>query len=219
MADEVNRYLEGPSVHVFSDLHPEPSEAQIQAFEVLGEFDADCIVAVGGGSVLDAGKAMPLFHESPDVSLLAAGTALPRRPEAGRPLPGGRAHVRLLALPTTARTGSSPPATVISAGGRKVTLVDYSLVPDVAIVDPTLTLTMPPSVTADTGVDALTHALEAGVSIFASPYTDAFCMQAINLIMEALPGACENGARLEGAHGCRTRRRSPASPSRTPSSG
>ena len=78
-----------------------------------------------------------------------------------------------------------------------MTLVDYSLVPDVAIVDPTLTLTMPPSVTADTGVDALTHALEAGVSIFASPYTDAFCMQAINLIMDALPRACENGDDLE----------------------
>ena len=79
-----------------------------------------------------------------------------------------------------------------------MTLVDYSLVPDVAIVDPTLTLTMPPSVTADTGVDALTHALEAGVSIFASPYTDAFCMQAINLIMDALPRACADGADLEG---------------------
>ncbi len=66
----MRRYLEGPSVHVFSDIQPEPTEAQIRAgTEVLGEFGADCIVAVGGGSVLDAAKAMRLFHESPDVSL------------------------------------------------------------------------------------------------------------------------------------------------------
>ncbi|MGH2982975.1 MAG: iron-containing alcohol dehydrogenase, partial [Solirubrobacterales bacterium] len=199
VADEVRRYIEGPSVHVFSDLHPEPTEAQIEAgTEVLGEFGADCIVAVGGGSVLDAAKAMRLFHESPDVSLRELSLPFLDARKRVAHYPEVEHTVRLLALPTTAGTGSEvSPATVISAGGRKVTLVDYSLVPDVAIVDPTLTLTMPPSVTADTGVDALTHALEAGVSIFASPYTDAFCMQAINLIMDALPRACENGADLE----------------------
>jgi acetaldehyde dehydrogenase/alcohol dehydrogenase len=199
VADEVRRYIEGASVHVFSDLHPEPTEAQIQAgTEVLGEFGADCLVAVGGGSVLDAAKAMRLFHESPDVSLRELSLPFLDARKRVAHYPEVEHTVRLLALPTTAGTGSEvSPATVISAGGRKVTLVDYSLVPDVAIVDPTLTLTMPPSVTADTGVDALTHALEAGVSIFASPYTDAFCMQAINLIMDALPRACENGADLE----------------------
>ncbi len=200
VADEVRPYLEGGAVHVFSELQPEPTEEQIRAgTEVLGEFGADCIVAVGGGSVIDAAKAMRLFHESPDVSLrelslpfLDARKRVSHYPEVDH-------KVRLLALPTTAGTGSEvSPATVISSAGRKVTLVDYSLVPDVAIVDPTLTLTMPPSVTADSGVDALTHALEAGVSIFASPYTDAFCMQAINLIMDALPKACANGADIEG---------------------
>ena len=78
-----------------------------------------------------------------------------------------------------------------------MTLVDYSLVPDMAIVDPPLTLTMPPEVTADTGIDALTHALEAAVSIFASPFTDAFCMQAVNLILGALPRAYRDGSDLE----------------------
>jgi acetaldehyde dehydrogenase / alcohol dehydrogenase len=106
--------------------------------------------------------------------------------------------VRLVAIPTTSGTGSEvSPASVITAGERKVTLVDYSLVPDVAIVDPTLTLSMPPHVTADTGVDALTHAIEAGVSIFASPYTDAFCVQAIRLIFDALPRAHADGLDLE----------------------
>ena len=78
-----------------------------------------------------------------------------------------------------------------------MTLVDYTLVPDMAIVDPTLTLTMPPAMTADTGIDALTHALEAAVSIFASPYTDAFCMQAVRLIFDALPRAYRDGSDLE----------------------
>ena len=86
---------------------------------------------------------------------------------------------------------------MITVGERKVTLVDYSLVPDMAIVEPRLTLTMPPEVTADTGVDALTHALEAAVSIFASPYTDAFCMQAVNLILDDLPRAYADGSDLE----------------------
>ena len=107
-------------------------------------------------------------------------------------------RVRLAAVPTTAGTGSEvSPAAVITVDGVKATLVDYSLVPDVAIVEPRLTLSMPPTVTADTGVDALTHALEAAVSVFASPFTDAFCMQAVNLILDALPRAYENGDDLE----------------------
>jgi acetaldehyde dehydrogenase/alcohol dehydrogenase len=199
VAEEVRPYMEGRGVHVFSDITPEPTEEQIRAgTEVLDEFGADCIVAVGGGSVLDAAKAMRLFHESPDVSLkelslpfLDARKRVAHYPEVDH-------TVRLVAVPTTAGTGSEvSPAAVISAGGRKVTLVDYSLVPDMAIIEPTLTLSMPAAVTADTGVDALTHALEAGVSIFASPYTDAFCMQAINLIMDALPRACADGGDLE----------------------
>jgi acetaldehyde dehydrogenase/alcohol dehydrogenase len=105
--------------------------------------------------------------------------------------------VKLVAIPTTSGTGSEvSPAAVVSSHGRKVMLVDYSLVPDIAIVDPNLTLTMPPSLTADTGIDALTHALEAGVSIFATPYTDAFCVQAARLIFEALPKAYADGSDL-----------------------
>jgi len=95
---------------------------------------------------------------------------------------------------TAAGTGSEvSPAAVLTSEGRKLTLVDYSLVPDVAIVEPRLTLTMPPAMTADTGVDALTHALEAYVSIFASPFTDAFCLQAVHLILDALPRAVRDG--------------------------
>ena len=85
---------------------------------------------------------------------------------------------------------------MLTVTGRKETLVDYSLVPDLAIVDPVLTSSMPPTLTADTGVDALTHALEAVISIFASSYTDALCAQAVRLIFSALPRAYDDPADL-----------------------
>jgi acetaldehyde dehydrogenase/alcohol dehydrogenase len=147
--------------------------------------------------VLDAAKAMRLFYENPELSL--AELALPFLDARKRVAhyPQIEHSLKLVAVPTTSGTGSEvSPAAVLTAGTRKLTLVDYSLVPDMAVVDPRLTLTMPRSLTADTGVDALTHALEAAVSIFASPYTDAFCMQALHLILEALPRACADGSDL-----------------------
>jgi acetaldehyde dehydrogenase / alcohol dehydrogenase len=200
VADEVRAHLRDPKgVHVFTDISPEPTEAQVRAgIAVIEDVHPQALIAVGGGSVLDAAKAMRLFHESPEVDMRTL--TLPfldaRKRVAAYPQ---KAHdLRLIAIPTTAGTGSEvSPAAVLTADGRKLTLVDYTLVPDMAVVDPKLTLTMPPSLTADTGVDALTHALEAAVSIFASPYTDAFCMQAVNLILDALPRAYRDGADLE----------------------
>ena len=199
LVEEVRRHLGGAGVHVFADVDPEPPEAQIQAgVEALRRFEVDAIVAVGGGSVLDAAKGIRLFYESPGLKLrelalpfLDARKRVAHYPEI--------AHtVKLVAVPTTAGTGSGvSPAAVITVGDRKVTLVDYSLVPDVAIVEPRLTLSMPASVTADSGVDALTHALEAAVSIFASPFTDAFAMQALNLILPNLPRAYDDPTDLE----------------------
>jgi acetaldehyde dehydrogenase/alcohol dehydrogenase len=103
--------------------------------------------------------------------------------------------VRLIAISTTSGTGSEvTPFAVLTdkEHGRKVTLADYSLSPDVAIVDPQFVMSMPRGLTVDTGIDCLTHALEAGVSIFASPYTDSNAMQAIRLVFKYLPVACEN---------------------------
>jgi acetaldehyde dehydrogenase/alcohol dehydrogenase len=197
VADEVRRHLDAP-VRVFADVVPEPSEALVRAgVEAVRDVRPDLIVAVGGGSALDAAKAIRLFHESPELTLaeltlpfLDARKRVAQYPEIAHSL-------RLVAVPTTSGTGSEvSPAAVLTSGGRKLTLVDYSLVPDMAVVDPRLTLTMPPALTADTGVDALTHALEAGVSIFASPYTDAFCMQSLHLILDALPRACADGSDL-----------------------
>jgi len=200
VAEEIRRHLpKTATAHVFSEIEPEPSEAAIHAgVEVLRRMRPDVLIAVGGGSVLDAAKAMRLFYESPQVTVAELSFPfLDARKRVAR-WPRTAHGLRLVAIPTTSGTGSEvSPASVISVGDRKVTLVDYSLVPDMAIIDPTLTLSLPPGATADTGIDALTHALEAGVSIFASPYTDAFCMQAIRLVLDALPRAVADGSNLE----------------------
>ncbi len=199
-ADEVRAHLpEGASVHVFSQISPEPPEAEIRAgVRIVGELKPDVILAVGGGSVLDAAKAIRLFHEAPDLKLRELALPFLDARKRVAQYPQVRHGSRLVAVPTIAGTGSEvSPAAVLTVDGRKVTLVDYTLVPDMAIVEPKLTLTMPPHMTADTGIDALTHALEAAVSIFASPYTDAFCMQALILILEALPRAYADGSDLE----------------------
>ncbi len=199
VSEEVRRYLNAKTTHVFSELGVEPDEGQVQAgVETLRRLRPDLLVAVGGGSVLDAAKAMRLFYENPDLTLreLSLPFLDPRKRVARYPEPGHT--LRLVAIPTTSGTGSEvSPAAVLSQGERKVTLVDYSLVPDMAIVDPNLTVSMPREITADTGIDALTHALEAAVSIFASPYTDAFCVQAARLVLEWLPRACEDGNDIE----------------------
>ena len=199
VADQVRGYLLTDAVHVFSGVEPEPTESQIRAgVEELGRVDADVIIAVGGGSVMDAAKAMRLFHESPELSLHELSLPFLDARKRIASFPQIEHSIRLVAVPTTAGTGSEvSPAAVVSVGNKKVTLVDYSLVPDIAVVDPTLTLSMPQEITADTGIDALTHALEAAVSIFASPYTDAFCMQAVNLILDALPRAYHDGSDLK----------------------
>jgi acetaldehyde dehydrogenase/alcohol dehydrogenase len=184
---------------VFSEVPPEPTEDHVRrGIDALRRTEADTIIAIGGGSVLDAAKAIRLFAESPQLTLRELALPFLDARKRVAEYPQLEHRVKLIAVPTTAGTGSEvSPAAVVSVGPRKVTLVDYSLVPDVAIVDPTFTMTMPPALTADTGVDALTHALEALVSIFASPYTDAFCLQALHLILDNLPRAYADGTDVE----------------------
>lgn len=199
-ADEVRAHLPaGASVHVFSEVSPEPPEEEIRAgVRVMDELRPDVLLAIGGGSVLDAAKAIRLFSESPQLTVRELALPFLDARKRVAQYPQVQHASKLVAVPTTAGTGSEvSPAAVLTVEGRKVTLVDYSLVPDMAVVDPTLTVSMPPHMTADTGIDALTHALEAAVSIFASPFTDAFCMQASNLIFDALPRAYADGDDLE----------------------
>ncbi|OBF13101.1 bifunctional acetaldehyde-CoA/alcohol dehydrogenase [Mycobacterium sp. ACS4054] len=194
VVDQLRGKLRAQHVQVFSEVTPEPDEATIRrGVALLQRVQPDLLLAVGGGSVLDAGKAIRLFYEHPEKSVdeLTMPFLDPRKRVADYPV--DRHGVQLVAVPTTSGTGSEvSPAAVLTVRGKKQTLVDYSLVPDLAIVDPILTSSMPQTLTADTGIDALTHALEAAVSIFASPYTDALCAQAARLIFDALPRAYDD---------------------------
>jgi acetaldehyde dehydrogenase / alcohol dehydrogenase len=176
------------------DAEPE-FKVVMQGVEALNLHRADQIIALGGGSVIDAAKLMKLKYESPEADLeeLAAPFLDIRKRVVQYPTAKIN-PVRLIAIPTTSGTGSevTPFAVMIDKErGRKVTLVDYSLSPDVAIVDPQFVMSMPKGLTADTGIDCLTHALEAGVSIYASPYTDSNAMQAIRMVFKYLPIAYE----------------------------
>src|ERR1035438_3119371 len=168
----------------------------MQGVETLNSYAVDQIVALGGGSVIDAAKIMKLKYESPQADLeeLAAPFMDIRKRVVEYPTEKIN-HARLIAISTTSGTGSEvTPFAVLTdkARGRKVTLADYSLTPDVAIVDPQFVMSMPKVLTADTGIDCLTHALEAGVSILSSPYTDSNAMQAIRLVFKYLPIAYEH---------------------------
>jgi len=181
-------------VLVIPDAEPEIKEV-MQGVAALNFYKADQILALGGGSVIDAAKIMKLKYESPEADLeeLAAPFLDLRKRVIQYPTEKIR-KARLIAISTTSGTGSEvTPFAVLTdkVRGRKITLADYSLSPDVAIVDPQFVKSMPKGLTADTGIDCLTHALEAGVSSYASPYTDSHAMQAIRLVFRYLPIAYE----------------------------
>ena len=152
VVDQVRSKLRTSRVQVFSEVQPEPDETMIRrGVALLERAQPDLVVALGGGSVIDAAKAMRLFYEHPEKTMedLTLPFLDPRKRVADYPR---EAHtVQLVAVPTTSGTGSEvSPAAVVTVGDRKETLVDYCLVPDVAIVDPLLTLSMPPSTAAST---------------------------------------------------------------------
>ena len=187
----------GTHVHVLVIPDAEP-EAKVvgQGVETLNFYRADQIIALGGGSVIDAAKIMRLKYESPQADLEELAAPFLDLRKRVVQYPTEKAYqARLIAIPTTSGTGSevTPFAVLFDRErGRKITLADYSLSPDVAIVDPQFVISMPRKLTADTGVDCLTHGLEAAVSIFASPYTDSNAMQSIRLAFKYLPIAYEH---------------------------
>jgi acetaldehyde dehydrogenase/alcohol dehydrogenase len=195
--DLVRRRLPaGTAVRVLSIPDTEPElQTVLDGVAVLQEQKADQIVALGGGSVIDAAKVMKLKCESPDCDLQElAAPFLDIRKRVVR-FPARKNGLRLIAVPTTSGTGSEvTPFAMLTdkSRGKKITLADYSLAPDVAIVDPQFVMTMPKGLTADTGIDCLTHALESAVSIYASPYTDSSAMEAIKLVFQYLPAAYEH---------------------------
>jgi acetaldehyde dehydrogenase / alcohol dehydrogenase len=177
------------------DAEPE-MKVTLQGVEALNAYKVDQIIALGGGSVIDAAKIMKLKYESPDADLEELAAPFLDLRKRVVQYPTDKVHrARLIAISTTSGTGSEvTPFAVLTdkVRGRKITLADYSLSPDVAIVDPQFVMSMPQKLTADTGIDCLTHGLEAAVSNYASPYTDANAMQAIRLAFKYLPIAYEH---------------------------
>lgn len=182
---EANLKEAGLETRLFEGVEPDPSvETVMKGAQVMREFEPDWIVSIGGGSPIDAAKAMWAFYEYPDTKFedLITPFAFPEL----------RQKARFIAIPSTSGTATEVTAfSVITdyAKGIKYPLADFNITPDIAIVDPDLAETMPEKLVAHTGMDALTHAIEAYVSTVATPFTDPLALQAIKMVMQYLPAS------------------------------
>ncbi|MDP3051784.1 MAG: iron-containing alcohol dehydrogenase, partial [Eubacteriales bacterium] len=203
--ERVLRHLDNRSnrvtVEVFKEVEPNPSLETVQkGIAIMNAFRPDTIIALGGGSVIDAAKGMWLFYEHPEVEfdfLKLKFMDIRKRTYKYRRL---RRKTQLVAIPTTSGSGSEVTAfAVITDRGRdiKYPLADYELTPDVAIIDVDLAMGQPPGLTVDAGMDVLTHAIEAYVSVMASDYTDALALKAITIVFEFLPQVIREPANRE----------------------
>ncbi|WP_138418814.1 bifunctional acetaldehyde-CoA/alcohol dehydrogenase [Aquibacillus sediminis] len=183
---------------IFSDVEPDPSKDTVmRGAKMMEEFKPDVIITIGGGSAMDAAKGMWLFYEHPETDFnglkqkfLDIRKRVYKYPQLGK-------RSQFVAIPTTSGTGSEVTSfSVITdkENNVKYPLADYELTPDVAIVDPQFVMSVPPTVTADTGMDVLTHAIESYVSNMANDYTDGLALQAIKLVFDYLPTAYRDGS-------------------------
>ena len=184
---ELNRH--DPMIEVFSDVEPNPSTNTVyKGLERFVDFQPDVIIALGGGSAMDAAKAMWMFFEHPDVSFFGAKQKFLDIRKRTYKIPYAQ-KTTFICIPTTSGTGSEVTSFAVITDSEthiKYPLADYALTPDIAIVDPALVMSVPASVTADTGMDVLTHAIESYVSVMASDYTRGLSLQAIKLVFENL---------------------------------
>lgn len=187
----------GVTYTVFSDVQPDPTLANAKAgAKAMASFEPDCIIAFGGGSAMDAGKIMWVMYEHPDVDFMDMAMRFMdiRKRVYTFPKMGEKAY--FIAIPTSSGTGSEvTPFAVITdeKTGVKYPLADYELLPNMAIVDTDNMISQPKGLTAASGIDALTHSLEAYASMLATDYTDGLALKAIKNIFTYLPRAYEDG--------------------------
>ena len=191
----LNRRRNDVKVEIFSDVEPNPSTNTVyKGLEMIVDFQPDTIIALGGGSAMDAAKAMWLFFEHPDTSFFGAKQKFLDIRKRTYKIPVAE-KVQFVCIPTTSGTGSEvTPFAVITDSEThvKYPLADYALTPHIAIVDPQFVMTVPASVTADTGMDVLTHAIESYVSVMASDYTRGLSLQAIKIVFDYLEKSVKN---------------------------
>lgn len=182
--DKVVAYLKeaGIETHVFEGVEPDPSiETVFKGAEFMREHNPDLIVSIGGGSPIDAAKAMWVFYEYPDKTFDDIKDPFT--------MPKLRTKAKFIAIPSTSGTATEVTAFSVITDYKteiKYPLADFEITPDVAIVDPDIADTMPKTLIAHTGIDALTHATEAYVATLASPFTDPLAMHAIVMLFKDL---------------------------------
>lgn len=199
-SERVTKKLEeiGVSYGVFFEIEPDPTlKSAKEGAKQMRAFNPDVIIALGGGSAMDAAKIMWVLYEHPEADFedMAMRFSDIRKRIYSFPKMGEKAY--FIAIPTSSGTGSEvTPFAVITDenSGIKYPLADYELLPDMAIIDADLHMSAPKGLTAASGIDAATHALEAYVSVMATDYTDSLALQALKIIFEYLPAAYENGS-------------------------
>ena len=189
------------TIEIFNSVEINPSiEVVLNGVQEMNKFKPDTIIALGEGSVIDAAKGMWLFYENPQedfkelrLKFMDIRKRVYKSPKQGR-------KAQLVAIPTTSGTGSEVTSFAIitdKSNNIKYPLADYELTPDVSIIDPQFVMSLPKSVIADTGLDVLTHGIEAYVSVMASDYTDALAIKAIQMVFEYLPKSYKGGETAE----------------------
>ena len=182
---------------IFSEVEADPSFETIKkGVRAMENFKPDVIIALGGGSAIDAAKGMWLFYEHPDADVEGLKLKFMDIRKRTYKFPKLGEKTKLVAIPTTSGTGSEVTSFAVISDkekNMKYPLADYELTPDVAIIDPDLVMTLPKRLTADTGMDVLTHAFESYVSVMASDYTDGLAEKAVDLVTKYLIEAYNNG--------------------------